>query len=991
MKTYLKTKVIILFCLVSVSLRAQTVIKTSFETTDSYETGSIDGQNNWAVEDGTAVVTTALDYVNTGAQGIQFNTTGTSEFETEYIGYSDDETGLSDIVYADMWLKVNTALSDEPFYIGGYDLTPDGSSKRTFFLQIDPTTESTADIKIYTSWNKYEVSDAVAIGSWIRISVCADYSATTYEVALNGTVVDSTFNFREDYTPSDKGRDSGLYEFHSLRFYHGGGEFDVSLDDLYIGTSEISDISFSEASTTRTVSVSQPEHGTITISPEQTLYEIGTEVTASVSVDEHYVFSAWTGTYSGSDNPLTFTVESNVTLGATVEIDENDPPASYTITLTQPTEGGSIAVDPEQTSYYAGTEVEFTASGKVGYDFTGWTGDLSGSDLTQTVFIAADMNVSAVFEAGVYEGRKVYVSDEDELEDALDDMLPGDTIILADGVYDCSSISLTALGGTNAQPVVVMAENKGQATITGSASFRFNQCSYITIRDLDFDVEVYTIFKLTGCDHIRICYNTLKNQGDDGSKWIIIGDVWDNASNTSCCNKVDHNLFDGKDDSGAWLVIDGNHGGEDGENICSRYDTISYNHFRNNGPRADNEKETIRIGMSDLSMSSAYCTVEYNLFEACNGDPEIISVKSCDNVVQNNTFVECLGTVSLRHGNRNVVRGNFFFGNGVTGTDTEGDEIGCGGVRVYGKDHKIYNNYFEGLTGSTWDAACTITNGDKANVDDSYSGLSSHFVPENLEFVHNTLVNNASDIEIGYDNNDNYGKAPVNCLIANNIVVQDENPVATVHNTSSLNGVSFAGNIFYTEQSGTWGDISFASNEAENIDPVLVQTSCRTPDECGYKVPVAIYKLASASPAIDATVANTFTYVDKDSEGQSAVNTRDLGADEYNTSDLISNGALDSGFVGPYAVEYIESQVTSVFLVSEDKQDVKAYPNPFRSTTTISYEGEVFVCIYDINGQLVDELTLINSCEWNAPDKGIYIAHLTVNGLIVGSLKLVAQ
>ncbi len=997
MKNFLHFIMLVLLLASIECICAQTVIQTSFESSDlpAYDAGSINGQNDWTIESGTATILSGADYIYSGVQGVQFYSTGTSEFQTDYVPYSDEETGLSDLVYVDMWLKINTALSDEAFYIGGYDLTPDGSSKRTFFLQFDPIASgSTGDIQIYSSWEKNEQSDALALGSWLRLSICADYSAQTYEVAMNGSVVDGSFSFREAYDPADKGRSSGLYEFHSLRFYHEGGTFDVALDDVYIGTNEISDVSFTEPSSTRTVSVTQPEHGTISLSPDQDEYELGTEVTASIVVDDHYVFSAWTGSYSSSDNPLTFTVDANIALGASVEVDENNPPASYTITVTQPSEGGTITVNPDQSTYYEGTEVTFTASGSIGYDFIGWTDDLSGIELTKTITISSDMIVSASFEAGVYDGREIIVTDCDELSDALADMLPGDNIIVADGTYDCSSFSITSLGGTTSQPVVIQSQNQGGSTFTGDVAFTFNQCSNITIRDFNFEVEVYTMFKLVGSDHIRICYNTLKNTGDEGSKWIIIGDVWENETNTSSYNRVDHNLFDGKDDSGAWVVIDGNHGGEDEDKICSQYDQIDHNHFKNNGPRADNEKETIRIGMSDISMSSAYCTVENNLFEACNGDPEIISVKSCDNIVQNNTFVECLGTLSLRHGNRNIVRGNYFFGNGVTGTDTDGDEIGCGGVRVYGKDHKIYNNYFEGLTGSVWDAACTITNGDKANPDEvDYTGLTSHFVPENIEFTYNTLVNNASDIEIGYDNNGNYSSKPVNCLIANNIIVQNANPVSTVYSTSSLDGVSFADNIIYTYQSGSWGDISFTSDEALNIDPLLVQTDCRAYDDaCDYLVPVETYKLSSSSPAIDATVSNTFSYVDTDIEGQLIINTRDKGADEYNATDVITNGAVDESYVGIDAINFaeIESSATSITAVNADERDVYAYPNPFSENTEIIAEGSSVVNVFNSQGQLVDSFTMVDSYSWSSPCKGLFICVVNTDGRI-SNFKIVSE
>lgn len=90
-------------------------------------------------------------------------------------------------------------------------------------------------------------------------------------------------------------------------------------------------------------------------------------------------------------------------------------------------------------------------------------------------------------------------------------------------------------------------------------------------------------------------------------------------------------------------------------------------------------------------MSSGYTKIEQNLFENCDGDPERVFVKTCDNIIRYNTFLSSKGTVCLRNGNRTVVNGNYFLGQGKEGT---------GGIRFQGDEYKIYNNYFEGLTGT---------------------------------------------------------------------------------------------------------------------------------------------------------------------------------------------------------------------------------------------------------------------------------------------------
>ena len=72
----------------------------------------------------------------------------------------------------------------------------------------------------------------------------------------------------------------------------------------------------------------------------------------------------------------------------------------------------------------------------------------------------------------------------------------------------------------------------------------------------------------------------------------------------------------------------------------------------------ENGGETMRLGYSYQSMFVSRTTVEDNLFTQCDGEIEIISSKSCENVYRHNTFRDCEGTLTLRHGNRCVVDGN---------------------------------------------------------------------------------------------------------------------------------------------------------------------------------------------------------------------------------------------------------------------------------------------------------------------------------------------
>jgi poly(beta-D-mannuronate) lyase len=83
-----------------------------------------------------------------------------------------------------------------------------------------------------------------------------------------------------------------------------------------------------------------------------------------------------------------------------------------------------------------------------------------------------------------------------------------------------------------------------------------------------------------------------------------------------------------------------------------------------------------------------HAVVEHNLFERCNGEGELIGIKSHRNIIRGNTFKDCNGAVSIRDGNYNSVYGNAFIAL---------DEPRAAGVRIHGKHNAFVNNYLYGI------------------------------------------------------------------------------------------------------------------------------------------------------------------------------------------------------------------------------------------------------------------------------------------------------
>lgn len=892
------------------SPRAQTAVQTSFEASQ-FTAGHINAQNGWLLSSGNAVITGSK--TKTGAQSLRLYADN-GALLVNHKAFEGNVTGLREIVYADLWVNP-VSFATKGIAIGGYDLFG-GSSKRIFVIEY--TTDNR--IRAFNGGSGVDVGTWTA-DAWTRISIKADFATEKYKVAINGVLVETEFSFRETYTPTASGtREAGIKEYHSLRINHTTdtqiASSDVYIDDLYVGTNPIADVSFGASSTSRTITLTQPEFGTIALSPSKTVYNLNDEVTATLTVPQGYLNAGWTGSLSGTELSKTFTVTSNMTIGAEVAINPANPPAQFTINLVQPSRG-TISLSPASADgkYYKESKVTAAITFEPCYQFNGWAGDLSGTQTSKIFTVTSGITIGADVTENNTPSVVRTVSSVTDFKNALNAMNPGDIIEVADGSYNMGSVKINR-SGCEQRPILIVAKNQGQAIINGNTTWELDGLKYVTIKGFSFkSASVGTGIKVLNCSRIRITGNHFNLTETSSCNWVYIGDTFGSTLPLrSGHNKVDFNVFDGKTQPGKFVLLDGN------INQQSQHDTISYNLFKNNGPRAANEKESIRIGVSTLSKSSGFTVVEYNLFQDCDGDPEIVSVKSCDNIIRFNTFQRCLGTLCLRQGFRSLAEGNHFFGEGKTALytvansdgSTSTSTIGCGGVRVYGLDHKVINNYFHGLTGSKWDAALTITNGDVTN---SSTSTADHYLPENLVAAFNTFVNNESNIEIGFDNNGKYPKYPINCLIANNIVVDNKAPIIKSFSSQSLAGITFSNNIMYPTGTSSLG-INATPSQIKTIDPQLVQPACTKPGDCEENIAYRVLRLSPTSPAIDAATGN-FPDMTVDYEGQARTGAKDIGADEFSSAPLVVS-ALSEKYVGPAAVpfDYSYQGVLPVSLLS---------------------------------------------------------------------------
>ena len=432
-------------------------------------------------------------------------------------------------------------------------------------------------------------------------------------------------------------------------------------------------------------------------------------------------------------------------------------------------------------------------------------------------------------------------------------LLPGDILTLLNGNWKDAELLFTA-SGTKDNHITIRAEDAGKVLLIGNSSLRIGG-NYIDVFGLYFtsgsaadDVIVFRKDSKQVANNCRVSncaivdFNPLNRMKENS--WIVF---------FGRNNRFDHNYIADKKNLGATLVVELND-----EKNQQNFHRIDSNYFGRRERMGANGGETMRIGNSTYSRTSSHTIIENNLFDKCSGEVEVVSIKSCENIIKGNTFWECEGNVVLRHGNRNLVEDNKFLGN---------DKPFTGGVRVINAGHKVLNNYFYKLKGERFRSALAIMNGVPNSPINRYDPV------HDILISGNTFID-CDNIELCAGKDFERTAAPKNVLIANNTFYNSK-PLSIFHVFDNISGITFQNNLSNRPQLNTivkpflvknLPDAAIASLQ-KNVGPKWLknQDVFNTENKTGVRISVmpgnnTLYDAAMQAKPFDTIVLAKGTY-----------------------------------------------------------------------------------------------------------------------------------
>ena len=370
--------------------------------------------------------------------------------------------------------------------------------------------------------------------------------------------------------------------------------------------------------------------------------------------------------------------------------------------------------------------------------------------------------------------KEILVANQEAYWAALEELEPGDKLILADGVWRDFEILFQGNGAEGA-PISLTAQTPGKVLISGQSNLRlageYLEVSGLVFKDGYTPTREVISFRANSdslANNSRVTEIVIDNFNNPERQEV---DFWVMMYGKN--NRFDHNHIVGKRNKGVTMAVRLNTEGSQ-----ENHHRIDHNYF---GPRqilGSNGGETLRIGTSHYSLTDSFTIVENNYFDRADGELEVISNKSGKNIFRNNTFYQSRGTLTMRHGNENLVEGNVFFGNDADHT---------GGIRVINAGQTIRNNYMEGLKGTRFGGAFVVMNG----VPDS--PINRYHQVKDAVITNNSIIN-SDNIQLAAGSDAERSAVPIDSEFKQNLIYHDGvSDVFTVYD--DVSGIDFSENV----------------------------------------------------------------------------------------------------------------------------------------------------------------------------------------------------
>jgi gliding motility-associated-like protein/uncharacterized repeat protein (TIGR02543 family) len=351
--------------------------------------GTITGAGSYtAGSTATLTATPASGYAFVGWSG---DATGTSSSVTVTMDGNKSVTATFEVIQPDKYILTTTASP-----VAGGTVSGSGSytSGSTATLTATPATGYT-----FTGWS----GNATGTSTTLTVTMDGNKSVTANFQAISHTLVATS-------SPSAGGTVSGggSYAFGSTAtltatpaagytFTGWSGDATGTASSITVtmdGDKNVTANFQEQSGTTKytlAIATSPSDGGSVSGAGS---YDAGSVVTLAATPAAGYTFTGWSGDVSGTDASVSVTMDGNKNVTANFQQQSNT--TKYTVAITiSPSDGGSVR---GAGSYDAGSLVTITATPSAGYSFTGWSGDITGTDATQTVTVNSDMVVQANFQ-----------------------------------------------------------------------------------------------------------------------------------------------------------------------------------------------------------------------------------------------------------------------------------------------------------------------------------------------------------------------------------------------------------------------------------------------------------------------------------------------------------------------------------------------------------------------------------------------------------------